>query len=91
MNFQSGKFRAFILGKLFALARVIACTMQIGYAIDSLRYKFSELRIFSAKTSPIGDCVWCRSGFSRGQAGNWSRSKFPALKIKTVENGSIRQ
>lgn len=81
MNFRSGKFRAFILGKLVALARVIVCTPQIGYAINSLLFEFSELRICGAKTSQIGGCGWCGFGLARGQAGNWSRSKFPALEI----------
>ena len=70
MNFQSGKFRTFILGKLVALARVIVRKLKIGYVINSKLSELSKLKICCVKTSPIGDCGWCGYDLARGKAGN---------------------
>ncbi|WP_197054624.1 hypothetical protein [Paracoccus sp. PAMC 22219] len=91
MNFQSGKFGTLILEKLFTLARVQTHLPTIESAENLWLTQFSELKIECADTLPIGNPDWWRFSLSRKQAGNWSRYKFPALKIETVENGLIRQ
>lgn len=91
MNFQSDKFCTLILGKLFALERVQAFPPRIENAENLGLNQFSKLRIEGADTLPIGNCDWCGFSPPHGQAENWLRHKFPALKIETVENGLIRQ
>ena len=91
MNSQSVKFYTLMLGKLSALARANASPSRIGNAANLTRLEFSESRIRGVWTAPIRDCEWHGSILSRGQAGNLSRSKFPAPKIETVENGPIRR
>lgn len=90
MNFQSDELCTLMLGKLVALARVHPSSLEIGGAVNFTLSEFPELRIGSAGASLIGNCDWRGFGLARGQAGNWSRSEFPALKIETVENGSIQ-
>jgi hypothetical protein len=91
MNFQSGKFCAPPLGKLFAFSCEHVWAREIGEGVNLQRDKLSELKIQRVSAFPIGNLELRASGLLRRQVGNWSRSKFSALKIETVENGSIRQ
>ena len=91
MNFKSGKFCTPMLGKLVALAREHPSSPKIGGALNLMLSEFSALRICCASTFPIDYCDQYGLGAARGKSGNLLRCKFPALKIKTVENGSIRQ
>ena len=84
MNSKSGKFCTLKLGKLVTLARVHAPSPKIGSAVNLLLRKFSECRIESAEALPIGGRDRCDFSLSRGKVENWSRYKFPALKIETV-------
>lgn len=91
MNFRSGKFFTPMLGKLVALAREHPSSPKISDAVNLMLSEFSASRICCAGTFPIDDCDQYGFGAARGKSGNLLRCKFPALKIKTVENGSIRQ
>lgn len=91
MNFRSGKFSTPVLGKLIALAREHPFSTKIGGAVNLTLSEFSASRICCAGTFLIDDCDQYRFGAAREKSGNLLRYKFPALKIKTVENGSIRQ
>lgn len=91
MNLQSGKFDSMRRGKLSTRASVHVAPQKIEKAVNSPRAELLELTIGELETLKMGEFNWDLICQSRKQVRNWSRSKFPVLKIETVENGSIRQ